>query len=179
MNTAPRHGLLAEFEDAGQLLAAVERVRHENQYALVEVYSPFAVPGMEDALGLRPNHVPFAMLCGAVIFGGGLYALEWFSAAVDYPLNIGGRPPFSWPAFLPPALEMTLLGAALFGVLALLFACRLPRVRHPLFAVHAFERATSDRFFLWLGAGDPRFELASARKLLERLSPISIHEVAE
>lgn len=179
MNAQPKHGLLAEFDDAGQLLGAIERARREGHYSLIEAYSPFAIPGMEKALGLARDRVPLAMLCGAVIFGGGLYAFEWYSAAVNYPINVGGRPPFSWPAFLPPALEMTLLGAAIFGVLALLFGSRLPRVRHPLFGVEAFDRATNDRFFLVLRAQDPRFELESARAFLETLAPLSISEVGE
>lgn len=177
MSAQPSHGLLAEFEDAEQLLGAVKRTRHDGQYSLIEVYSPFAIPGLEEALGLKRDHVPLAMLCGAVIFGCGLYAFEFYSAAVNYPINVGGRPPFSWPAFLPPALEMTLLGAAIFGVLALLFGSRLPRVRHPLFDIKAFDRATNDRFFMVLRAQDPRFELSSARLFLQGLAPLSIIEV--
>ena len=101
------------------------------------------VDGLTEAMGVRPTHVPFWMLLGAIAGGGFTYWLEWYSAVIDYPINIGGRPPFSWPAFLPPALEMTLLWAVLLGVLAMLIGNRLPRVHHPLFAVRAFDRAVA------------------------------------
>ncbi len=171
-------GLLAEFADAAQLRGAVLRARHE-RYADIEAYSPYPVDGLTEAMGVRRGHVPFWMLLGAIGGGGFTYWLEWYSAAVNYPINIGGRPTFSWPAFLPPALEMTLLWAVLLGVLAILVGNRLPRVHHPLFAVRAFDRASSDRFFLLLRASDPRFEPRRAREFLQTLSPLSISEVME
>ena len=96
---------------------------------------------------------------------------------IDYPINVGGRPTFSWPAFVPPALEMTILFAALFGVFAMLMGNGLPRLHHPLFAIEAFERASSDRFFLLLRADDPQFDAQRARAFLDTLSPLSITEV--
>lgn len=172
------HGLLAEFADAGQLRGAVLRARHE-RYADIEAYSPYPVDGLAEAMGVRRAHVPFWMLLGAIGGGGFTYWLEWFSAAVNYPVNVGGRPAFSWPAFLPPALEMALLWVVLAGVAALLIGNRLPRVHHPLFAVSEFDRATSDRFFLLLRVDDPNFEPRQAREFLQTLSPLSISEVME
>ena len=171
-------GLLAEFADAEQLRGAVLRARHE-RYADIEAYSPYPVDGLTEAMGVRRAHVPFSMLLGAIGGGGFTYWLEWYSAAVNYPINIGGRPTFSWPAFLPPALEMTLLWAVLAGVLAILIGNRLPRVHHPLFAVRAFDRASSDRLFLFLRASDPRFEPRRSQEFLQTLSPLSISEVME
>ena len=171
-------GVLAEFADAEQLRGAVLRARHEC-YAQLEAYSPYPVDGLTEAMGVHRAHVPFWMLLGAIGGGAFTYWLEWFSAAVNYPINIGGRPTFSWPAFLPPALEMTLLWAVLLGVLAVLVGNRLPRVHHPLFAVRAFDRASSDRFFLLLHASDPQFEPRRAQAFLQTLSPLSISEVME
>lgn len=172
------HGLLAEFADGEQLRDAVCRTRHES-YTTVEAYSPCPVEGMGEALGHRYTFVPLWMLVGALGGGGFTYWLEWYSAAVDYPINVGGRPPFSWPAFIPPAIEMTILWAVLLGFLAALFSARLPRVHHPLFASHEFERATSDRYFLLVRREDPRFDLQRTREFLATLSPLSITEVAE
>ena len=169
-------GLLAEFADAEQLRGAVLRARHE-RYADVEAYSPYPVDGLTEAMGVCRARVPFWMLLGAIGGGGFTYWLEWYSAAVDYPINVGGRPPFSWPAFLPPALEMTLLWAVLGGAFAMLIGNRLPRLHHPLFAARAFDRATSDRFFLLLRAGDPHFQPQRAQEFLQTLSPLSISEV--
>jgi hypothetical protein len=173
-------GLLAEFAGERQLLDAVRRTREAGYFAsCVEAYSPYPVEGLDKALGTRHHWVPFWMLVGAIGGGTFTYWLEWYSAAVEYPINVGGRPLFSWPAFVPPAVEMTILWAVLFGVGALLFGARLPRVRHPLFASHAFERATSDRFFLLVRGDDPRFDAQGTQRFLGTLSPLSVVEVAE
>lgn len=171
-------GLLAEFADAEQLRGAVLRARHEG-YSDIEAYSPYPVDGLTEAMGMRRAHVPFWMLLGAICGGGFTYWLEWYSAVVNYPINVGGRPPFSWPAFLPPALEMTLLWAVLAGALAMLIGNRLPRVHHPLFAVRAFDRATGDRLFLLLRVANSNLEARRAHAFLKTLSPLSISEVSE
>ncbi len=174
------HGLLAEFAEAEHLLAAVRRVREEGYFAsCVEAYSPYPVEGLDEALDARHHWVPFWMLLGAIGGGTFTYWLEWYSAVVNYPINVGGRPTFSWPAFIPPAVEMTILWAVLLGVGAVLFGARLPRVHHPLFESHEFERATSDRFFLLVRSDDPRFDPQATQRFLKTLSPLSVVEVAE
>ena len=174
------HGLLAEFDEAERLLAAVRRVREEGYFAsCIEAYSPYPVEGMDEALSARHHWIPFWMLIGAIGGGAFTYWLEWYSAVVNYPINVGGRPTFSWPAFVPPAVEMTILWAVLLGVGAVLFGARLPRVRHPLFESHEFERATSDHFFLLVRGDDPRFNAQATQSFLGTLSPLSVVEVAE
>lgn len=174
------HGLLAEFADERQLLDAVRRTREEGYYApCIEAYSPCPIEGLDKALGARHHWVPFWMLIGAIGGGAFTYWLEWWSATVNYPINVGGRPTFSWPAFIPPAVEMTILWAVLLGVLAVLYGARLPRVHHPLFASHEFERATSDRFFLLVRNNDPRFDAIGTQAFLGSLSPLAVTEVAE
>jgi hypothetical protein len=111
MNGSQPHGVLVEFISAEQLLGAVWRVRREQPNCAIKAYSPFAVEGLDEALGCRHDGVAPWTLLGAFIGGVGTYALEWYSAVFDYPINVGGRPTASWPAFLPPALEMTVLGA--------------------------------------------------------------------
>jgi hypothetical protein len=177
--SARLHGLLAEFADERQLLDAVRRTRADGYFAsCVEAYSPYPVEGLDAALGARQHWVPFWMLVGALGGGAFTYWLEWYSAVVDYPINVGGRPLFSWPAFIPPAVEMTILWAVLFGVGAVLFGARLPRVRHPLFESHEFERATSDRFFLLVRSEDPRCDAQVTQRFLESLAPLSVTEIA-
>lgn len=172
------HGLLAEFAEAGQFRDAVLRARRE-RYTAIEAYSPYPVEGLDEALGPRRNWLPLCMLMGAIGGGAFTYWLEWYSAVVDYPLNVGGRPLFSWPAFIPPAVEMTILWAVLLGVAAVLYGARLPRVHHPMFANHEFERATSDRFFLLVRSDDPLFDAQAMQQFLAELSPLSVVEVAE
>ncbi len=172
-----RYGWLAEFAGADELVQAVARARALPFVGRIEAYSPFPIAGLAESLGSRPAAVPRAMLLGALLAGLGTYALEWYSAVVDFPINVGGRPLASWPAFVPPALEMTLLGAALAGVLAMLLGNGLPRLHHPLFGVPAFARASDDRFFLLLRAAGADFDAAAARRFLESLAPVSLSEV--
>jgi len=177
MSAPGLYGLLAEFESAERLVDAVARAYLEPHLAVVEAYSPFPIEGLAEALSPRANRVPLAVLLGAVAGGLGTYALEWYSAVFDYPLNIGGRPFASWPAFLPPAIEMTVLGASLAGVIAMLIGNGLPRLHHPLFGVPAFERASNDRFFLLLRPQRGDFDAHRARGFLETLAPLAISEV--
>jgi hypothetical protein len=179
MSQTHLHGLLAEFASADELLRAAERVGTEPAYGRWEAYSPFPVPGLAEALGTASDRVPLWMLLGAVAGGLGTFALEWYAAVWDYPLNVGGRPLGSWQAFLPPAIEMAVLGAALLGVITMLVANGLPRLHHPLFGVAAFGAASNDRFFLLLRATDPGFDAQRARAFLEQLSPQTITEVPE
>ena len=174
--SAALYGLLAEFGAAEELLAAAARARANYGAGRIEAYAPFPVDGLAEALGMHADRVPFWMLLGGLAGGLATFALEYYSAVHAYPLNVGGRPLFSWPAFLPPALEMTLLGAAVLGVLAMLIGNGLPRLHHPLFGVAAFERASADRFFLVLRPG-PDFDAVSARAWLASLAPLSISEV--
>ncbi|MGH8137573.1 MAG: DUF3341 domain-containing protein [Steroidobacteraceae bacterium] len=177
MSDSHLHGLLAEFASADQLLTAISRARTEGHYAALEAYSPFPIEGLDVALGPCPDRIPLFMLLGAIAGGVGTFALEWYSAVFDYPINVGGRPIGSWPAFLPPAIEMTVLGAALLGVIAMLMSSGLPRLHHPLFGVEAFERASNDRFFLLLRADDPTFDEQSAREFLDTLDSLTVSEV--
>lgn len=179
MSAAQIYGLLVEFADPEQLRDAAVRARTEGRYTRLDAYSPFPVDGLAEALDKPRVHVPFWTLLGAIVGGGGIYLLEWYSAVIDYPINVGGRPTFSWPAFVPAALEMTILFAALFGVAAMLIGNGLPRLHHPLFELPAFGRASNDRFFLLLRADDPRFDAQDTRAFLRELDPLSISEVPQ
>ncbi|MGH8230473.1 MAG: DUF3341 domain-containing protein [Steroidobacteraceae bacterium] len=176
MRAARSYGVLAEFDSADQLMQAATQVRAAIPECTLEAYSPFPIDGLAEALGDR-DRIPLLMLLGALGGGIGTFLIEWYSAAVNYPLNVGGRPVDSWQAFLPPAAEMTLLGAALLGIIALLISTGLPRLNHPLFNVEAFERATSDRFFLLLRESGGKGGSERAHAILSTLSPLSITEV--
>ena len=99
--------------------------------------------------------------------------------AKDYPINIGGRPFNSWPNFIPITFELTILVAALSAVLSMLALNRLPELHHPVFATPGFERASTDRFFLWIGGHDPKFDPASTSQFLLTLNPLAITEVRQ
>jgi Protein of unknown function (DUF3341) len=174
--SAPVYGLLAEFATAEALLGAARAAR-EHGYAQFEAYAPFAVEGLDELVGLKRNHVPLLTLLGGIAGGAATYFLQWYSAVIDYPINIGGRPLHSWPSFLPATFEITILGAALAAVIGMLVLNGLPQLYHPLFAVEEFELATRNRFFLCLPARDPAFDLARSSALLHGLDPLLLREV--
>ena len=176
MNAAREGGWLARFGDAAALLLAVRELRGLG-YTHLEAYTPYAVEGLAAALGGTRNRIPLLVLLGGVCGGFGTLWLQWYAAVIDYPINVGGRPDASWPAFIPAALEMTILFAALFGIIGLFIGNGLPRLNHPLFAVAGFEAASRDGFFLWLRADDPRFDPPRTHADLARLAPLAIEQV--
>ncbi|KFI22968.1 DUF3341 domain-containing protein [Nitrosococcus oceani] len=170
------YGLMAEFETPELLVQAVRESRL-NGYQAVEAYTPFPVEGLDEALGLRRDSLPFFALVGGCIGAVSIYFVEYYSAIIDYPINSGGRPYHSWPAFIPPAVEMAILGAALAVVFGMLLLNRLPKLRHPIFDVSQFDMAERDRFFLCISAHDPLFDENRAQRFLESLEPVGIHKV--
>ncbi|MFS2218004.1 DUF3341 domain-containing protein [Telluria sp. Tellsp104] len=176
MSGPAMYGLLAEFPSADALCAAARHAR-DNGYTRVEAYSPFAIEGLDDIVGADKGWIAPLTLLGGILGGAGTYFLQWYAAVVDYPINIGGRPLHSWPAFIPATFEITILGAAVAAVLAMLVLNGLPRLYHPLFEVEEFELASRNRFFLCLPARDPVFAPGPARDLLEELHPLLLREV--
>jgi hypothetical protein len=167
---------MAEFASADRLMEAARHARESGHEGL-EAYSPFPVEGLDEAVGFAGSRVPLATLIGGLLGGAGGFFLQWYAAVVDYPINIGGRPLNSWPAFIPVTFEMTVLGAALTAVVAMLVGNGLPRLRHPVFNAREFELATRNRFFLCLRADAAGFDPVQARRFLENLGPLSIVEV--
>jgi Protein of unknown function (DUF3341) len=168
------YGLLVEFIDAEGLLAAVKKVV-EAGYKKVDAYSPFAVHGVDEALGAK-TILPW------LIFGGGLSGglggfLMQVVANYHYPINIAGKPLVSWPSFMPITFELTVLLASATAVVGMLFLNGLPQPYNPLFNVAGFDRASQDRFFLCIEAKDPKFDLDETSRFLEGLEPLSITEV--
>jgi hypothetical protein len=173
----PLHGLMAEFTSDRAVLEATRRA-YASGYRRMDAYSPFPVEGLAEALGRRGTAVPLIVLMGGIIGGLGGYFMEWYSMAVDYKFNIGGRPLNSWPAFIPITFELTVLCAALSAVIGMLALNRLPEPYHPVFNVPEFAHASVDRFFLCIESNDPIFELPGTRRFLESLNPIRVTEVS-
>ena len=169
-------GILAEFEDAHELVAAA-REAHAAGFREVEAYSPMPVEGLAEALGFRHSRLPQVVLAGGIVGCLTGVWLQYFTTVIDYPLNIGGRPLNSWPSFIPVTFELTVLFAALSAVLGMLAMNGLPRPHHPLFGIRQFDRATQDRFFLCILARDPMFHPQTTRQFLERLRPMEILDV--
>jgi hypothetical protein len=170
------YGLIAEFDDPSALVAATQRARHEG-YRRMDAYSPFPIEELHEALGSHHTSLPLIVLIGGVVGCLGGYLLQYWTATIAYPLNIGGRPFHSWPAFIPVTFECTILVAALSAVFGMLALNGLPMPYHPVFNVPRFAFASKDRFFLIIFSSDPKYDAASTRRFLESLAPRSIAEV--
>jgi ActD protein len=170
------HGLLAEFERHDDLLAAA-RAAHAEGYRCMDAYSPFPIDGLPEALGRRRTWVPLIVLLGGLAGGCGGYFMQWYSMAIDTPLNVGGRPLHSWPSFIPITFELTVLCAAISALVGMLALNKLPQPYHPVFNVPQFARASTDRFFLCIEAADPKFDRFATRTFLEGLRPCEVTEV--
>jgi Protein of unknown function (DUF3341) len=166
----PFYGLMAEFKTAEQILEATRRARREG-YRRMDAYTPYPVEGLVEELALPRTRVPFVVFMGGLIGAGAGFFMQYWAMAVDYPLNVGGRPYNSWPAFIPVTFEMLILVAALSAILGMFFLNGLPEPYHPVFHVPRFARASQDRFFLCIEATDPRFDLQATEAFLASLRP--------
>lgn len=182
-NESKIYGLLAEYDRADPLIEAILKVKGEG-YTKIDGYSPYAVAGIADALGFKYAEMSTIMLCGGLIGATCGFVMQWWTNAVDYAINIGGRASpdkfeflKSWPSFIPITFETGILTCALSGVFGLMAICGLPRPHHPLFNVDVFSRCSRDRFFLVIEAGDEKFDLEKTKELLATLSPLSVTEV--
>ena len=172
----PIYGIVAEFDSPEAILEAARRA-HEAGYRDAEAYTPFAVQGLSQALGFKRSRVAAIVLAGAIVGCSGAFFMQWYANVLSYPWNIGGKPPNSWPAWIPITFELTVLCSALAAVIGMLALNRLPQPSHPLFNVPEFQLATRDRFFLCIEASDPKFDLAETRQFLEQFAPLRVSEV--
>jgi hypothetical protein len=170
------YGIMAEFDSAQALIDAAKRT-HDAGYNKIDAYSPFPIEGLAEEIGFRRDEVPLVVLIGGIIGGLSGYAMQYWMSAVDYPLNIGGKPYHSWPAFIVITFEMTILFAGISAVFGMLALNGLPMPYHPVFNVPRFALASKDRFFLIVFSSDPKYDPASTRDFLQTLQPRSISEV--
>lgn len=167
------YGVLAEFASPAQLVAAAQQA-HERGFRRMEAYTPFPVEGLAEYVGVQGRRLPLIVLGGGIVGGVGALLMQWYSATISYPINVGGRPFASWPAFMPITFELTVLLAALAAVLGMLWLNGLPQPYHPVFNVPRFELASRDRFFLCIEAHDPLFDLAATEQFLRGLGAHSV-----
>src|SRR6201991_2843885 len=171
------YGLLAEFDTPSDLVRAAQSA-YDSGYRRMDCYTPYPVEEDAAAIGFHRASVSLICLIGGLLGVVAMFSLETWIPVCAYPLNIGGRPYYSWPAFIVPAYEWTILFSGLSAAFGMLAMCGLPAPYHPLFNAPNFRTgASSDKFFLCLEARDPKFSLTESRAYLEAMHPVSIVEV--
>jgi len=176
MKRDPIYGIMAEFDTAQHLVDAAKQT-HEAGYNKIDAYSPFPIEGLAEEIGFHHDRVALVVLIGGLIGGMTGYLMQWWMSAVSYPINVGGKPPHSWPAFIVITFEMTILFAGISAVFGMLALNGLPMPYHPVFNVPRFALASKDRFFLIVFSSDPQYDPAGTRDFLQALNPRSISEV--
>jgi hypothetical protein len=176
-DTAPKlYGLLAEFDSATAIVDAARRTRQAG-FTKIDTFTPFPIHELDAALKLPRTKLPWLVLGGGIAGMAAGFALQYWASVIQYPLNIGGRPLASWPAFIVPSYELTILFAALTAVIGMIALNGLPMPYHPVFNAPQFSSASADRFFLSIETRDPKFDLAETRAFLEGLHPLGVTEI--
>ncbi|MDD4975189.1 MAG: DUF3341 domain-containing protein [Bacteriovorax sp.] len=174
----PIYGLMAEFKEPEEVLRAVKKV-YSAGFRKIDAFSPFPIDGLAEELGQTCEVIGWiALSCGLLGLLTGII-LQYYSSAIAYPMNIGGRPLNSWPSFVPVCFELMVLFAATGSVLSMFLLNRLPKPYHPVFNSPEFNFVTRDRFFLLIEKNDPLFDLQNTRIFLESLNAEQVIEVSE
>ena len=172
----PLYGVIAEFESPSDLVAAARRV-YSLGYRRINGYSPYPIEELSEAIGFTHTSLPLIVFIGGLVGGIGGFLMQYYIEVIDYPINVGGKPYNSWPAFIPITFEMTVLVAAFSAVLGMLVLNKLPQPYHPVFNLPNFAMATRDRVFLAIEANDPKFHHAEVIELLKSLNALEVNDV--
>ncbi len=164
------YGLMVEFLTVDEILAAARRARQAG-YHYMDAYTPYPVEGLAVELGMRGTRIPFVVLMGGLVGAGVGFFMQYYSMAINYTFNVGGRPYNSWPVFIPVTFELLILVGSFAAFLGMMFLNGLPQPHHPVFNVPQFGRSSQDRFFLCIEARDPQFDQRMTAEFLATLNP--------
>ncbi|MBA2647304.1 MAG: DUF3341 domain-containing protein [Pyrinomonadaceae bacterium] len=167
---------MAEFDDPSAVVAAAQKVYAEG-YRRIDAYSPYPIEALSEAVGVHRTAMPLIVLIGGILGFLGGYAMQYYVHVINYPLNVGGKPFHSWPAFIPITFETTVLGAALAAVFGMLALNGLPEPYHPVFNTPNFALASRDRFFLLIESIDPKFDRDKTAAFMKSLGPREVTDV--
>jgi len=178
MIEAPLYGIMAEFDNPTDLMKAA-RTTYDAGYRNLDAYTPYPIEELAEVIGFHQTRVPLVCLTGGILGGLSGYLLQYWINNISYPLNIGGRPFHSWPAFIIVTFEMTILFGGLAAAIGMLGLNGLPAPYHPVFNNPRFSSVTRDRFFLCIEAADPKFDPEGVRQLLSSFNTVDVTEVPE
>ena len=178
MSASAIYGVMAEFDSPSALVSAARAVCAQGYHKL-DAYTPFPIEELNDVLHLHKNRLPLIVLAGGLIGGLTGFLMQYWIAAIYFPINIGGRPLNSWPSFIVIMFELTILFAAIFCFFGMLGLCGLPLPHHQMFNLQRFARASSDHFFLCIEARDPIFNAGTVTELLSEFEPLEIWKVED
>src|SRR5882762_11495500 len=174
--TPALYGIMAEFDNPSDLVAAARRT-HEAGYRRINGYSPYPIEELDEAIGFTRTTLPLIVLAGGILGGLGGFFMQYWMEVINYPLNVGGKPYNSWPAFIPITFECTILCAAFAAVFGMLALNKLPQPYHPVFNAPNFALATRDSFFLVIEASDRKFEHDAVVEFMRGLAPKNLVDV--
>ena len=177
MSRPKTYGLIAQFESPQALLAAAEKA-HAAGYRRMDAFSPMPIEGLAEAVGFHHTSLPLVVLCGGIVGGLSGFFLQYYGSVLGFPLNIGGKPLNSWPAFIPITFELTVLFAAITCVFGMLAMNGLPTPYHPVFNVSSFALASRDRFFLCIKSRDAQFDQRKTAEFLKSLGASEVCQIA-
>lgn len=170
------YGIMGEFDNPSELVAAARRT-YEAGYRRINGYSPYPIEELSEAIGFTRTALPLIVLIGGILGGLGGFFMQYWMEVIDYPLNVGGKPYNSWPAFIPITFECTVLVAAFSAVLGMLLLNKLPQPYHPVFNAPHFALATRDKFFLVIEANDPHFSHNETKQFMETVGAKNVSDV--
>jgi hypothetical protein len=172
------HGVMAEFDSAQSLVDAAKKTM-AGGFTKVEAYTPVPIEELNDIIHKKRTKLPRFVLAGGLTGMASGFALQWVTSTISYPMNIGGRPDASWPAFIIPSYELTILFSALTAAIGMLLFNGLPQPYHPVFNVPRFSLASSDKFFLVIESTDPKFDQTATTRFMQELGAKGVYDVAE
>ena len=176
VHTPPLYGLMAEFDNPTDLVAAARR-SYEEGYRMINGYTPYPIEELQEAIGFHKTGMPMLVLIGGIVGAILGYGMQYYLSVIEYPINVGGRPFHSWPSFIPITFETTVLCAALAAVFGMLALNNLPQPYHPVFNAPNFELASRDRFFLAIEAKDPLFDYDKTLQFMKSLNAREVVDV--
>src|SRR5437867_8101931 len=174
--TPSLYGIMGEFNNPSDLVAAARRT-YEAGYRRINGYSPYPIEELSEAIGFTRTSLPLIVLIGGILGGLGGFFMQYWMEVIDYPLNVGGKPFNSWPAFIPITFECTVLVAAFAAVLGMLALNKLPQPYHPVFNAPNFALATRDSFFLVIESKDPKFDHDEVMQFLKSIEAREVVDV--